>query len=801
MAMNLEEWSTWSAAMSFFGHLHATERVTNEYWREYYRRLKAHDDGAMPPQKYLETYPELRPLGDPAAIERFIVKILGEVQEANGGLLPKFRELPVTGSDQPLLIPEGMLPQDVEAITEAAVAGVEGFDAMLRKIDGLNLNPEDADAAALEALGEYEDYIEAIRARDGQLGDDANEAGSVTLGVGTDDEREVEVPAMTAEARRGILEKAESGQEVTGGAQALAVTHQVAGYAVFLGSVADCVQSFADIDGSQRGIALATDVLNGVAAVSTTLATIAFTVAGAIASISSAMNWVGVILTVLAYLCALVVWVIGLFDHAYGSLLELGWIGGGSSQEWDNPACIRVLGERLRVICQAEPELLTPEAITAWTEVKIRDQEGGGSSAEKRKSVLHWCLQALSLRPEDAEGADRDLHANAVMITRDMGRVYDSNRSWGEAAKLCDDIRQWMLYAGADPDEVAVIYQWLYESHKVTVVNERQKELVALPASSRCQDGPSRPNSCILMGRKKIDQGSAAYFAEARNLPYNSWAPFPIESLRSIHELVRGYLVARDVVRRVDPWSTRQIMQSASYCNPSTAIWGGALDATIPEWIMPVGDYTVLVYPQMSSRQVRPQFRDAYFSVTIGNQLFGCIAVVRDLWDRGFEADGVEPVYGEVPRRQGPDCEAPESPVGKQRSNPLLGGAREQAAQLANIFRTQGCGPDLPWPLRPVQNGFPEGPARPYATAILCVAQSVEIPTRYAEAPQGRLANTTYRQHQATINSAEFKGTVAEQIAEVFGIPLNGSSSSKALGVFVGLAAAAGLGFAAYKAV
>jgi len=586
--MDYDEYSSWSAGMSLHENLRATEEPT---------AIDFHIDPSGP-ANYLATYPELSPLGDERKIRNFIQGRLHAIEDWRGAL-PFINEVPVPGLDQPLQVPSEGLPRRVyESIDRTIALGIDGLEDLLEEID---------ETLRSGGVGLADFEITTIRGRAVMI--DRRDRGDVVAVELVN--REETLPDGTTRMVQDLGQRVDpvTGARVSGWGEVERGStlsrlqdgvRQAQSYATLLTSIVSAAQAVSSASSSfekaRAAIGLAGVVCDVLATVANTLS--------AIGSISAAMSIVGVVFIALGALCAIIGWILEAVYAEYGPEGRVEDVG--YKNNWRSNALAMVALEKLRIACQCEDAALTQENL-----FNLFVEEGEG---EETRDFYRGINMILSTQP--LVRYPDDFRERAALICQTLGGN-------AEAWNKCLDIKNWLLYVGMDPLEADVVYYWLLEAHKVTVVRERQHFLVTegrrgLDVNGGCED-------CDYIGTRYVREwGTPRWYERSKNLPLSAQREFDLAAVRSVHEWLRA-IVIRSRPPAGAPGGPPAIIDPTAWrlIESRKAKW---LDPTVaPTKSFYLGELYVEASRELTADLVRPLWRKNYISVGFGSNRWGCL--------------------------------------------------------------------------------------------------------------------------------------------------------------------------------
>lgn len=415
----------------------------------------------------------MAPLGSKARIVDFIASELDQVRrQTPGGVLPRVYVFPVTGSPTPLVIPAALSRETALSLQTAALIGLDAVETVASTL---------GDTAAIEDAADYEAMYRGNNpdASDRQV---REEMVRWRQSTGTPEP----APRNSREILRNVCEEAGRPASDEDLDQALAAldsdgTHQdttaltaVQNYAALasvLGSVAQVAYDTATAadpatpEGS-RALQTSKRVFDVIGPICTTIAGVS-----AIVSATGVGAIVAAVFEVLALVCRFISYLLDYFA-GYTETALSGW-----DEEWDIAAGKFIVRERLRILALVDEGVVdaSPSGWQSHWDKLVAD--GTISSREQANLIKEWVRQtAISRGPARV--------ANAVSIAQAIG-----GRDATASVNMITDIKNWMLYVGMKPERVDMIYTWLYEARKVTVVTKR-REFLRVLRGSEPHEGP-----------------------------------------------------------------------------------------------------------------------------------------------------------------------------------------------------------------------------------------------------------------------------------------------------------------------
>jgi hypothetical protein len=377
----------------------------------------------------------LAPLGNKAVIKSYIDKVIDRAEWDQGGQLPRIYYVPVADSSIPLALPTHGIGAEA-ALTFELAAG-QGTEYLTRVISGF------------ESLGtearRIEEREEAIR-----------------------QEIAEEFPLHSEEALEEMVhdrieqEERAAGREEPSSAQMRSMLRQFyeeegvpAGE--IEGRIDDDMQAMRSegkVEDSasmtsthgELPIDRAADALDAIAGICNFVGTL------------TSSTIVGIVFVVLAVVCEIIS---AILRYVRGYRIPSAT---GYNAEWDSTDGTLILRDRLDILVQCDAEAVEVGNLDAWNTAWTKAMEG--RSGDERWQMLRQMVVATAW----GEG-DRRI-ANAQAICQMMGGS-------GDSYKMCEDIRDWLLFVGVKRADAEAIYTWLYEARKVTAVLERRRRILA----------------------------------------------------------------------------------------------------------------------------------------------------------------------------------------------------------------------------------------------------------------------------------------------------------------------------------
>lgn len=585
--LDSEEESTWGNAMVLHRNLLATQDKDTRQARV---DTKARN-------KYLELFPQLKPLGSRRQIERLLQQIVTRRRRELGGRLPYIYEVSVPGFDQPLMVPsEGLTASTLRAVDAAATDGIRGFEALLLDIQTRTTREPDMEIIErggrrwlVDRRGDRPEAVELVpvefETSDGEITIEDEEGGPVDPNTG----EPIRGASWGPAERAGWAERT------------IQYSQQITAYTTLLNSIIQSAQSISEASGAydvaRAVVVLAGQVANGLSEVAKVLSSIS--------SISAVCQVIGVVCAVLAAICEFLSYIIRYTEERYGP--EGHVVDVGYKNRWGKTASQITIFDRLRILCQCEDRVLTRENMY---ERGVQGDFGRPFiSGDERLGLYRWILKSLSYRPPG--GVGRDPKENAALVCASLG-------GGAEAWRLIGEIQQWLLYIGATGVEADVVWWWLYESHKVTTVIEHQKKISESP---HCDDRPNAPADCIFAGHassKELSLGSPEWYRERRNLDIDrgQFRKFTIQDLRTVHGWLRRQIVITEAPQTEEVLLPGTVVKSAK----PRLIGNARFEKRVV-----VGNYFVDAGRDVTIEVVSPVFRGNYLEVGTGSKRWGCV--------------------------------------------------------------------------------------------------------------------------------------------------------------------------------
>ena len=435
----------------------------------------------------------------------------------------------------------------------------------------------------------------------------------------------------------GELERAERTEEAEGeegdGLAPNAYVTSASALATTLSSLADAAVNTQNEVPSAQNVRVAVSVLNTVAA--------ACDLAGSLVSDPIA----GIVLVVVAWLCRIVGWIIqGLKGYFIDS-------NEGVNREWSVKDRRLILSEKLRILCQCDEKALTNEN---WTRVLT---EQGLFDTDSQEDFFGGLLQQVSDYPQ---GGDKT--SNSVQICMAIGGMAESFR-------LITQIQEWMMYAGASPNEAKLIHDWLYGARQLSVILDRQKFLAGEGNNETHVTGGRRWFKPSMKGdswkddiqenceRANLAVGCKDYWNYCKHLPPDTYVDFSLNDLRKVHHWlqerlqvqVEGYVRSGQKSSTKVAKSANLIALEALQREPG----GMILDprgAKLFYFDVIGADGKILFDPAVLAKegllldQVKTDFRKNYVSVLVRDKYYGCLIGIRanrPLWQEGSAQDAI----------------------------------------------------------------------------------------------------------------------------------------------------------------
>lgn len=429
---------TWGIAMTAHGPLRMTH---------------VQDDGGG---GYLNLW-GLKPLGNPDVIRRFIQEELDAVRLMTpGGVLPTVITCEVKDSPIPLVIPTSLPRETILTFQAAALSGTEALETAVRTV---------SDRSAIESARSYEEMWRANHP-DASEREVREEMARHRQSTGTEDV----APATTRTALTNLrdqlglgssdedIERAAAALDTSGehtDASALTTTQQYAALATVLGSVAEVTVAAATQEGAgSEALQTTQRVLDVIAPICETIAVL-----------TTSVPICAAVFEIIALVCRFISW---LLDELAGYSISP---QEGRDEEWSATDCAFILRERLRILVQCDEAVIDSKP-TGWAAHWDAAMDARGYDEEDRRQILFgWIYDTAKNRGVARVG-------NAKAIAQTLG-----GRQATQSLNMCEDIRSWLLYVGVEEARVDIIYTWLYEARKVTVVRERREFLRNLRGS------------------------------------------------------------------------------------------------------------------------------------------------------------------------------------------------------------------------------------------------------------------------------------------------------------------------------
>ena len=495
------------------------------------------------------------PLGNVNKIKNMILDIIEDAKMLSPtGTLPQIIEIPVEGTDLPLMVPATLggaaLLTFREALNADGVLPLDDLASIISASEGLvDYASETADYEA--TLEGYGDNPKEVRAR--------IDAWHRQRGETEPTSAEMETLLRNYLNRNGVP-RGEQGAYVGRAASALTAASQrqpasaltsvqnYAALATLVSSAAEVTIDSVQQQGEEIGsdaLLVTTQVLTAITAVCDAVATVTAVFAGTgVGAIVSA------VFEVIALVCRLINAILD-WVRGYTVTAQQGW-----DRSWDERDCTLILKERLRFLVLMEEENLRPEKWNpAFNDVFL--SLGLDSDTERAEQVGAYVEATAS----DA-GAARIANAKAIALM--VG-----GRACIRQLIQCEDIMNWLLFVGGDEDRCKAVYTYLYESRKVDVVRTRQTKLMNLRGNephggpgygveytgnmatyvggSNCADGDHkcRELDSVLTGcQVNAEYGSQRWYKRCRNLDIaaGEWLPFSATKLDDVYQMTRRKL-------------------------------------------------------------------------------------------------------------------------------------------------------------------------------------------------------------------------------------------------------------------
>ena len=396
----------------------------------------------------------MKPLGSKEMIKDFISTELDHVRrQTPGGVLPRVIVVPIADSPTPLVIPAALPRETILSFQTAASMGVDALADVVGVLDDTSAiteaqRHEEMWLANHPDASDRELREELKRWRQSTGGTDAAPTSMRTRLENL--RRDAGLPVSDEEINGALAALDADGSHDD--ASAMTSVQNYAALASVVGSVAQVAYDSATVEGA------GSEALQTAKRVFDTAAPICDALAVATTSVPIA----AAIFEALALVCRFISWLLDALAE-YTISPQEGW-----DAEWDISAGKFIVRERLRILALASEDLVGsgPGPWAAHFDKLVAD--GSLSSSEQAEMVKDWVRRTAMNR-----GPERVSEAKAIaQILGGRGATSSFN--------MIDDMKNWLLYVGMKPERADMVFTWLYEARKVSIVYTRQRFLAQL---------------------------------------------------------------------------------------------------------------------------------------------------------------------------------------------------------------------------------------------------------------------------------------------------------------------------------